>query len=248
MDKPVVYVPPKPPVTPPEKINKPPKELYKPVVEIVGKSVLGTPIKSYTFGKGKNPVFIFGGIHGEERAAAAVATMLVNYLKKHPEFYSQKRIVIIDRANPDGLAVGRRVNENGVDLNRNFPASNFDKKTARFGKTPLSQPEAKALYKVMNKLKPSVTVSIHTCRRGRHGNNWDGTGKKYADAMSKFNRYKSFTDWHSPTPGSFGSWAGVDKKQAIVTLEIPNDMSDSAAWRENVGALLELIRIAPKAK
>ena len=227
----------------------PPKpKVIKPITKVVGKSVEGRSIKMTTFNPGKTkPIFIFAGIHGEERASAAVATKLIAYLKKNPKACKGKTVVIIDRVNPDGLRVGRRVNDNGVDLNRNFPAKNF-KSCKRFGRKPLCEPEARMIYNLTNKLKPAVIISIHTCRRGRHGNNWDGNGKKYADAMSKYNKYRSFGTWHNETPGSFGSWAGVDQKYAVVTLEIPNDLTNYSAWKYNRSALLEVIKIAPKGK
>ena len=45
-----------------------------------------------------------------------------------------------------------------------------------------------------------------------------------------------------PTPGSFGSWAGVDRQLPTITLELPSDAAGPVAWRENREALLSAIQ------
>jgi len=215
---------------------------------ILGRSVKGRAISMVVFGGENRPsVFIFGGIHGEEKTAAATAENLIEYLRKHPEFYSSRRVAVLPRANPDGLAVGRRFNEHGVDLNRNFPAHNF-RTSDKHGTHPASEPETRAIIKAMNLLDPNRIISIHSCKRGRHGNNWDGPAWEIARSMSKHNHYSEFGTWHNATPGSFGNWAGVDRKIPVVTLELPNDLSASRCWSDNRDAILEFIKSAPTGK
>ena len=217
-----------------------------PIVEMkLGNSVNGRAISMTVFGQDNLPaVFLFGGIHGEEGTSASTAEMLIEHLKSNQKYYANRRIGIISHANPDGLIAGRRVNENGVDVNRNFPAHNF-KASKRHGRHPSSEPEARAIIKAMNLLSPTRVISIHSCRRGRHGNNWDGPAQKIAIAMSRYNQYKHFGTWHNPTPGSFGNWAGIDKKIPVITLELPNDLSGTRCWHDNREALLEFINTAP---
>ena len=216
--------------------------------EVIGHSVKKQEITLHVFGDEKNPVtFIFAGIHGEEATTATTADYLVELLRKNRDLYKNRCVAVIPRANPDGLDANRRVNENGVDLNRNFPAHNF-KASARHGKFPSSEPETRALIKAINLFEPVRIMSIHSCRRGRHGNNWDGPAKKIADAMARYNGYRSFGTWHNPTPGSFGNWAGIDLKIPTVTLELPNDLSSDACWTKNREAILEFIRSAPVGK
>jgi protein MpaA len=45
-----------------------------------------------------------------------------------------------------------------------------------------------------------------------------------------------------PTPGSFGSWAGIDLQIPVITLELPRDLPSEKAWEGNRDALLEAIR------
>ena len=213
----------------------------------LGKSVLGHPIEMVVFGPPATkaaiqtrPTFVFAGIHGEEQQAAATAESLIDHLRQTPSLYRDRQVAVLSRANPDGLAKHRRVNEHGVDLNRNFPARNFHP-TKKHGQFPACEPETQALLAAIAQLNPGRIVSIHTCRAGRHGNNWDGKGKSLAEAMGRHNHYRCFGVWHNETPGSFGSWAGVDRALAVATLEIPNDRTDAQAWSENRDALLAAI-------
>ena len=221
------------------------KPVIKPVAvrsEVIGRSVANREITMHVFGDDSKPVvLVFGGIHGEEGTAASTAESLVSYLRKNLEFCRGRCIAVIPRLNPDGLNVHRRVNNRGVDLNRNFPAHNF-KACVLHGSHPASEPETRALVKVMNLLQPVRIMSIHSCRRGRHGNNWDGPAAKIAESMSQYNNYKHFGTWHNPTPGSFGNWAGVDKKIPVITLELPNDLSASRCWKDNREAILDFLR------
>jgi hypothetical protein len=80
----------------------------------------------------------------------------------------------------DGLLSqpARRVNPNGVDLNRNFPIPNSQRNAKTFwekrtnkdprrypGITPLSKPESKFIYEEMQRFKPHLIVSIHAALR-----------------------------------------------------------------------------------
>ncbi len=209
----------------------------------LGRSVTGTPIVMYIFGRNEThrPVFIFGGIHGDEPTAAAIARRLVQYLQWHDEAYRGRCVAVLPRANPDGLKNNRRENHRGVDLNRNFPAKNF-KPDKPHGPHPASEPETRAILAAIETLRPGWIVSIHTCKRGRHGNNYDGPAEAIAKAMGRHNKFKTFGKWHNDTPGSFGNWAGVEQKIPVITLEIPNDLPPEKAWADNRRALLTAIQ------
>ena len=68
----------------------------------------------------------------------------------------------------------------------------------------------------IERLPPDWIVSIHAplaCV------DWDGPGEALARAMSRANGLPARKVGY-PTPGSFGSWAGVDRGIATVTLEL----------------------------
>ena len=73
-------------------------------------------IDTAVFGSGERCLVLSSGLHGVEGyAGSAVQRMLIE--SGLPEGY---RVVLIHALNPAGMAQFRRVNENNVDLNRNF--------------------------------------------------------------------------------------------------------------------------------
>jgi protein MpaA len=226
----------KPPVTP-----APPRVVHRTL--IAGQSVSGEPIEMHIFGDGPETVLIFGGIHGNEPTSADLAARLVRHLAAHPEIAADRRIVIMPATNPDGLAARTRGNARGVDVNRNFPAGNWRRATGgrTHGARPASEPETRAIIAAVETMQPVRIVSIHSIRRGRHCNNYDGPAAGLAQAMARHNGYPVEPTMGYPTPGSFGSWAGIDQRIPTITLELPRDLSAADCWRENAAALLAFI-------
>lgn len=219
-----------------------PRSAARPVRTItLGKSVSGTPLVLEIFGSGAERMLIFGGIHGDEPTSAVVARRLADYLRTDWDLLEGRTIAILAEANPDGLEKKTRTNANGVDLNRNFPAKNWKRHGKRHGAKPLSEPESRAIVRAVEISKPDRIVSIHSARRGHHCNNYDGPAKLLAELMSRYNRYPAKPTMGYPTPGSFGSWAGVDQGIATITLELPRDIDGRRCWKENGRALLAFI-------
>ncbi len=214
----------------------------------VGRSVEGEPLILHLFGTGPNPTLILGGIHGDEPASAYVAERLVALLKEHPEARGSATVAVLPRANPDGLARRTRKNANGVDLNRNLPAANWRKRSPNRwdygGPTPSSEPETRALLRAIEMLRPARIVSIHSIRRGRKCNNFDGPAEDLARLMERTNGYPVVASL-GPCHGSLGNWAGVDRQIPVLTLELPREQAGRAAWEDNRAGLLAVIRSGP---
>ena len=216
----------------------------QPRVVVIGASLNGVPIGMHIYGDDARPLLVFAAIHGDEPNTAGVAKRLVEHLDSHPEAYRERGVVVIPVANPDGLALKTRGNSRAVDVNRNFPARNWqpsEKGRYHGGTQHSSEPETLALVKAIELLDPSGIVSLHCIRRGRHGNNFDGPGEGLAKLLATRNGYRVLKTIGYPTPGSFGSWAGVDRAIPTVTLELPGDLDTESAWRENREALLDAI-------
>ena len=172
-----------------------------------------------------------------------MTTNLIAVLENHPENYAGKRVAILRVANPDGYAAKRRVNAHGVDLNRNFPASNF-KNSRCYGKESASEPETQAILAALDQMQPSLIISIHSIDGGRECNNYDGPGEAMATVMSEYNKYPVEPTIGYPTPGSMGTYCGIDRKIPMITLELPRAASGEESWNRNRDALLAAIREA----
>lgn len=219
--------------------------LAAPRVMTLGSSVQGRPIEMITFGPATGrPVLIIGGTHsGTEPTSVYVAEQLVAHLRANPED-AKRPVAIIANANPDALPAKTRGNANGVDVNRNFPAKNWKQvknRSTSNGPAPSSEPESRAIQRAINSLNPEWIISIHSIARGKHCNNYDGPARWLAEVMFKHNGYPVAATMGYATPGSLGSWAGIDKQIPIVTLELPREDAGTVAWAQNKDALLAAI-------
>lgn len=196
--------------------------------EVIGRSVEGREITAEITG-GRGPAYlIFGVIHGNEPAGEPLLRTLLGHLKLHPELYAGHRLVVIPVLNPDGLLKRSRYNSRGVDLNRNFPAKNF-KKSKRNGPYPSSEPETRALMKMIRQFGPARILAVHAplfCV------NYDGPAVGLARSMAQASGYPLKPSIGYPTPGSLGSYAGGDLQVPTITLELPAKISPGKAWAD----------------
>ena len=210
----------------------------------LGTSVDGSALSMTILRGGPESVLVIGGVHGNEQTSVDVASGLLELLRAQPELAGGKTIAIYPNANPDGYARNSRFNANQIDVNRNFAAANFKpamQAGLRSGSAPNSEPETRAIVRAIEVTKPSLLISIHSTSRGRHCNNWDGPAQHVAELMSKLNGYPPAATIGYPTPGSLGSYAGIDRQIPMITLELPRDAPGAQAWHENRDALLAAI-------
>jgi protein MpaA len=211
----------------------------------LGHSVEGRPIRLHVLGHASDawPTLILAAFHGNEPTCAKLATSLIELLRRQPQLLGHRKVAIIPVANPDGLERRLRTNKNLVDLNRNFPASNWTKarKGVYFGgDRPASEPETLAIMKAFDVVKPARVISIHSM--DNPCNNYDAPGRNLAQLFARANQYPVKDNIGYPTPGSLGSWGGIDRRVPIITLELPRRQEGQAAWRQNKDALLAVIR------
>jgi hypothetical protein len=169
-------------------------------------------------------VLVVGGIHGDELSSTSVALQWIGLAQADP---AQVNWRFIPAINPDGLLSrpARRVNANGVDLNRNFPTPNWKRESAVYwgqktrhdprrwpGKTAASEPETRFLVDEMQRFKPNLIVSIHAPYDLL---DFDGT----IEPPSRLGRLH--LDQLGVYPGSLGNYGGVQMGMPVVTIELP---------------------------
>jgi hypothetical protein len=134
--------------------------------ETVGRSVEGRHITVERRGDpaAQTTVLAVGSIHGTEPAGHAV----VARLRRMP-VPPGVELLLVRTANPDGVARGTRQNARGVDLNRNFPfrwrpgGRPFD--SYHSGPRPASEPETRALQRLVRRERPDISVWYHQALR-----------------------------------------------------------------------------------
>ena len=178
-------------------------------------------------------VLVIGAIHGDELSSASVALHWLR-LADLGVFDTPQAVHwrFIPALNPDGLfnQPPRRVNANGVDLNRNFPTPNWErdaniywekrtqKDPRRYpGSKPLSEPETRFLHEEMQRFKPQLIVSIHA----PYGV-LDFDGPKLGGFVPPSKLGRLYLDQVGIFPGSLGNYGGVHKGVPVVTVELPN--------------------------
>ena len=208
--------------------------------QVVGTSVQGRPIRARTTGAGPRRVLFIGGIHGDEAEGAYSAAQLPAAFIE-AGLADAVTLTILEDANPDGRASHTRTNANGVDINRNFPATNFDSSNAAYGSQPLSQPESRAIYDTVGRLHPDLVIVMHSWQ-GRQFLNFDGPARQLAERFSALSSLPvEESSAFAPTPGSLGSYVGRDRGIPILTVEVLKGADPKAVWDQIHGALLEVI-------
>ena len=175
--------------------------------------------------RARQRVLVVGAMHGDELSSASLALHWIQLAVQTP---SNAHWRFIPALNPDGLMArpAKRVNANGVDLNRNFPTPNWKRDAKVYweertrkdprrwpGPKPLSEPESQYFYDEMERFQPDLIVSIHA----PYGVlDFDGPsvpparlGRLYLDQVGIF-------------PGSLGNFGGVHKGMPVVTIELPS--------------------------
>ena len=162
-----------------------------------------------------NPKLIIGVVHGDEPQGEK---LINRYIEE-----TSSGMLFIPSLNPDGKILGTRTNSSGVDLNRNFPTKNWErtlKNRYYGGDTPASEVETLFLIDVIDEYKPSVILTLHTPYKIV---NYDGPAKEVSENISKIIDYPVEESIGYPTPGSFGTYAGVERNIPTITLEMDEE-------------------------
>lgn len=199
-------------------------------------------------------VLLLGGTHGDELTSITSVFKWMLGLNKHHSGLFHWRVVPM--LNPDGalLKHARRMNSNGVDLNRNLPTLDWHAKSKDYwvrvtgknprrypGVNPGSEPETKWLIQEIKKFKPDIIISVHAPIGMVDFDAPDRSKAPHRIGMLQKNLLQTY-------PGSLGNYAGIELKIPVITLELrhawemptPNQLShiwlDLISWlKRNLG-------------
>ncbi|RWR03683.1 murein peptide amidase A [[Pantoea] beijingensis] len=219
-------------------------------MENYGASRLGAPLLWFPAPQADDDSgLILAGTHGDETAAVVTLSCAMRTLQA-----SHRRHHVVLAVNPDGCQLGLRANAQGVDLNRNFPAANWQHGDTVYrwnsaaekrdvilsaGNAPASEPETQALCNLIHQLKPAWVVTFHEplgCVEDPHTSM---LGQWLAKKMT----LPLVTSVGYATPGSFGSWC-ADLSLPCITAELPAISADESS-ETFLHAMIDLLTWQP---
>jgi protein MpaA len=230
---------------PPQRlISRRDRGVIRHVSSTYGASVEGLPLAVYLPDAGTAEILVLAAIHGDEPETTVAVSEALRCIPP-----GDLRTAVILCGNPDGIVRGTRGNARGVDLNRNFPTSNwhtdpvFYKSRANDardialspGDGPASEPETSALIALIERLEPQAVVSLHSALACIDDSGASHLGRQLADRCA----LPFLTEIGYPTPGSMGTWAG-ERDLNLVTLEL-EDASLYTLKDRHVPILIDLM-------
>lgn len=208
-----------------------------------GMSVNGVPLR-YIPATGKTDLLVIAAIHGEEAETIFLLSRALRELE-HP----LENVSFVLCSNPDGILLGTRGNANGVDLNRNFPTSNWaagdtfsrpwleaERNLRLSTGSSKPEPEVSSLIDLIDLLKPKTILALHApiaCVDSPEESD-------FVKSLEKIFNLPWAPDIGYPTPGSLGTWCrelGIP----CVTLELPR-VSGEEIVRDYAKPFAELLK------
>jgi protein MpaA len=205
---------------------------------------------------------IVAGIHGGyERNTIALANEMIRYIDSHPEVIpNDVTLYIIRNMNPDGEAraegVDGRVNNNGVDLNRNFPTENWvadwDRdgcwiyRPTTGGSYGGSEPETRTVMSFVASHDIISLISYHSAALGVFpgGVPWERESIRLARTLAKATGYPyPPLDTGCEYTGTLADWAVENGVGAAVDMELANHRDTD--FDKNLKALKALLNFIP---
>lgn len=201
---------------------------------------LGTPIALYASQplpqlKGKRPLLLMGGIHGDEPLGVHLAQKTLELLMADAEKAKPEVTlpwILIPIVNVDGFKANTRVNGRGVDLNRNYPAQSwvpgFEKERYNPGPSPGSEAEIKGVVALIETYQPRIIIHCHSWKPMIVAAG--DPALRDAERLSKSSHYKVVPEIGYPTPGSLSQFGWHDRQIPVICIEEADETPRDQVW------------------
>ncbi|OGZ08212.1 MAG: hypothetical protein A3D65_02545 [Candidatus Lloydbacteria bacterium RIFCSPHIGHO2_02_FULL_50_13] len=243
-----------------------------PKKQVIGASLGGRNIESYTYGTGTTRLLFVGGVHGGyEWNSVLLAYQFIEYLDANPGIVPANLTVsVIPSANPDGVyaVVGKegrfaasdvsvnktilasgRFNKRDVDLNRNFdckwkPEGVWQAKKVSAGAKPFSEPETVAIRDFVLANEPDAVIFWHSAANAVYAS--ECTNGILPETLALMNAYAQASGY-APV-SSFDSYEVTgDAEGWLASIGIPAitvelKTHETIEWERNFSGIKTLLR------
>jgi protein MpaA len=206
---------------------------------VFGHSVRGRALVARVVGDpaAAHRVLVVGCIHGNERAGEAVTRRLRDVTPPR-----DVALWLVDQANPDGCRAGTRQNAHGVDLNRNARTNwrplDHPGGTYYSGPRPVSEPESKAIRRLVRRVRPTISIWYH-----QHARLVDDSGGDRRVLRAYARRVGLPLGRLGPYPGSITVWQNTNHPHTTAfVVELPAGRLSGAAVARHVAAVIGVAR------
>ncbi len=212
---------------------------------VVGQSRLDRSLEAAILGNGAERVLVVGPLAGNESKALGVLDELISFLAGQPQRLRHVTLTVLRDPNPDGRANGTRANAESVDLNRNFPTSNWrripDRDRWLSGREPASAAETKALIDLAELARPDrVLILAESADRGLLVAN--PPAQSWAQAVANRTAWRVARHDPARVSGSLARW--LDERE-IPTLSVlvPPGQTVQASFNQIAPALVHTLAL-----
>jgi len=240
--------------------------------KVIGASVQGRKIESYTYGSGEKHILFVGGMHGGyEWNSVLLAYQFMDYLNNnHDAVPSDVTVTVVPSINPDGVFVvtgkeGRftiadiststkilasgRFNANNVDLNRNFdckwqPKSTWQTKTTSAGSAAFSEPETVTLKNLVSESKPVAVIFWHSMSNAVYASECEnGILPETLNIMNVYSKTSLY-----PAVNTFSAYVVTgDAEGWLASINIPAitvelKTHDTIEWERNLAGIKAILK------
>lgn len=196
----------------------------------------------------RNTTIILGGVHADELTPVHMAFKLAKTIHDNPSVYQNIRVIIAPLVNPDGFFARpfKRMNANGVDLNRNFPTHQWnaqaylhwhrskERDKRKFpGNYANSEQGTRFQTDLIFRFHPDRIISVHAplafldldfdnkrlFHKDAQLTEDQKKAKEIASIISRYAGNYKIKDF-GIYPGSLGNYAGNERTIPTITLEL----------------------------
>ncbi|NJL24837.1 MAG: murein peptide amidase A [Calothrix sp. SM1_5_4] len=181
------------------------------------------------------PIFLMGGVHGDEPLGVHLAKKTLGFLRADAES-AQPEVrapwALVPCLNVDGYMRNTRVNGRGVDLNRNYPSKSwnpdFTQDRYHPGPSPGSEAEVQAIAKFIMEFSPRLLLHCHSWKpmivcAGE-------AGMTDAQRLSRSSGYAVVPEIGYPTPGSLSQYGWHDHGIPVICIEEDDASPVNQVW------------------